>query len=123
MTRMSAEMYINVGTNAAGGSEQMTQHAQFRIGCVTKLLLAVVVLELVRDGELDLDLPIGEYLEELRGTPHGESICISHLLSHTSGYRGTNILEEEARSLTWDSFVDYLRAAPRFFEGRRGVQL
>ena len=116
ISNLEHRIYINVGTNAVGGSEQMTRHAQFRIGCVTKLLLAVVVLELVRDGELDLDLPIGEYLDELRGTPHGESVCVSHLLSHTSGYRGTNILEEEARSLTWGSFVDYLRAALRFFD-------
>jgi len=116
VSNLQQRIYINVGATAAGGSVKMSQHAQFRIGCITKLLLAAVVLELVREGKLDLDVPIGEYLTELRGTPTGDSVRSRHLLSHTSGYRGVSIHDAEGRSLTWDRFVDYLRSAPQLFE-------
>ena len=116
LSNLQQRIYVNVGATAAGGSVKMSQHSQFRIGCVTKLLLAAVVLELVREGKLDLDAPIGEYLTELRGTPIGDSVRARHLLSHTSGYRGVSIHDAAGRSLTWDRFVDYLRSAPQFFE-------
>ena len=116
VSNLQQRMYINAGATAAGGTVRMSQHALFRLGCVTKLLLAAVVLELVREGKLDLDVPIGEYLPELRGTPTGDSVCARHLLSHTSGYRGVSIHDADGRSLTWDRFVDYLRSAPQFFK-------
>lgn len=116
ISNLQQRIYVNVGATAAGGSAKMSQHSQFRVGCVTKLLLAAVVLELVREGKLDLDAPIGEYLAELRGAPAGDSVRTRHLLSHTSGYRGVSIHDAEGRSLTWDRFVDYLRSSPQFFE-------
>ena len=116
VSNVEQRIFVNVGMTEVGGFERMTQHARFRIGCVTKLLLAVVVLELVRESSIDLYAPIGEYLPELRGTPAGDSICVAHLLSHTSGYRGVSTHDADGRSLTWDRFVDYLRSAPQFFE-------
>ncbi len=116
ISNLQQRIYVNVGATVAVGSVKMSQHAQFRVGCVTKLLLAAVVLELVRESQLDLDAPVCEYLTELRGTTTGDSVRTRHLLSHTSGYRGVSIHDAEGRSLTWDRFVDYLRSAPQFFE-------
>src|SRR5262249_20801768 len=58
---------------------------------------------------------VGTYLPELRDSSHGHAVLCEHLLSHTSGYRGTNIFERGMRALTWEGLVTYLKSAPRLF--------
>ena len=54
---------------------------QYRIGSITKTMVAVCVLRLVERGEIDLGDRIGDHLP---GAPAGES-TIFQLLTHTSG--------------------------------------
>lgn len=115
ISNLEQRIFVTVGTTRTAGAEPMTRHSRFRIGGVTQLLLAAVVLELVRERDVDLELSVGEYLPELRGTPVGNSVRVAHLLSHTSGYRGVNVHDAASRALTWDRFVDYLRSVPQFF--------
>jgi CubicO group peptidase (beta-lactamase class C family) len=103
------------GAGAGGESAPLSSATRFHLGCTTKLLLAMLVLELADGGALALDAPIGEYVAELRGTQHGRHVRVAHLLSHTSGYRGTNLLDAETRIDTWEQFVAYLRVAPALF--------
>jgi D-alanyl-D-alanine carboxypeptidase len=56
--------------------EPLTPGHRFRIGSVTKIFVASLVLRLVEDGLLDLD---GD------ATPFAEGITIRQLLNHTSG--------------------------------------
>jgi D-alanyl-D-alanine carboxypeptidase len=56
--------------------EALTVDHRFRIGSVTKIFVAALVLQLVADGLLDLD---GD------AAPFAEGITIRQLLSHTSG--------------------------------------
>lgn len=107
--------YAHAGTLAADDPRPLTAAARFHLGCVVKALLALVTLELVRRGELDLDAPLAAYLAELRGTRHGHTVRVRHLLSHTSGYQGTSLLVPGTRKLTWAGFVAYLRDAPQLF--------
>jgi CubicO group peptidase (beta-lactamase class C family) len=107
-------LLVAAGTRAPGGAP-LDEKAGFHLGCTTKLLLAVVVLELARAGRIDLDAALAEYLPELARTRQGESVQVRHLLSHTSGYRGTNIFDRRTRELTWPRLVAYLRDAPQFF--------
>ena len=107
---------VGVGTLVDGGAEAMSRATVFHLGCVTKLLVSVVVLELAWNKKLDLEASIAQYLPELAGTVHGGTVKLMHLLSHTSGYRGTNIYERETQALDWAGFVAYLRAAPQYFE-------
>nr|MBA3441633.1 serine hydrolase [Pyrinomonadaceae bacterium] len=53
------------------------------IASVTKMWTAVVVLQLVEEGKIDLDTPIGTWLPDL--IQFSESTTPRHLLSHTSG--------------------------------------
>ena len=106
---------INVGTLSVDSGYGLSADAGFHIGCITKFLLAIVVLELARDNILSLSEPIGSYLPELRDTPHGRAVTQRHLLSHTSGYRGTNIFDKDTQRLTWTRFAEYLHCAPQFF--------
>ncbi len=66
---------------------------EVRIGSNTKTFTAVVVLQLVKEGKLELDAPVERYLPGL--VPAGESITIRQLLNHTSGLPNyTNFLAE-----------------------------
>jgi len=60
----------------------MPADARMRLGSVTKLYLAAVVLQLVDEGVLDLDEPIGRYVA---GVPNGQRITLRMLGRHTSG--------------------------------------
>jgi hypothetical protein len=102
------------GARVAGERSPLTLDCRFELGCAGKLPLAMTVHELARRGMLDLHDPIAEYLPELRGAAHGDVRC-EHLLSHTSGYRGTSIFDDDTRAFAWAGLVRYLRAAPRQF--------
>ena len=104
-----------VGLVAVDEPSTLTENVEFHLGCVTKLLAAVVTLELAWSERLDLNLPIEEYLSELRGTAYGHSVALVHLLSHSSGFLGMPIFAPKARNFTWDTFVEYLRNAPQRF--------
>lgn len=55
----------------------------YRIGSISKQFTAVAVLQLAQKDSISLDDPIAEYLPEYN--TYGETITISHILSHTSG--------------------------------------
>jgi len=105
----------STGVVALDRDEPITAETPFHLGCITKLFLAIVVLELAWQERVDLNAPIEEYLPELRGTIHGRTVTPSHLLSHTSGYRGLNIMEPGTLSMRWDDLVEHLRTAPQHF--------
>lgn len=104
-----------VGLVAVDEPSTLTGNAEFHLGCVTKLLAAVVTLELAWSGRLDLNVPVEEYLPEFRGTGYGHSVALVHLLSHSSGFPGLPVFAPKARHFTWDSLVEYLRNAPQRF--------
>lgn len=102
------------GHTGRGGAPITAAH-RFHAGCAIKLLLAVVALELAARGRLALDAPIGEPLPELAHTIHGRTVQVSNLLSHTSGYRGTHLLDPATRELDWPGLIALLETAPQLF--------
>ena len=63
---------------------------RFRIASISKLITGTVALQLVADGTLTLDDPVGELLGDqlgvdVTGRPPA-AITVRHLLSHTSGF-------------------------------------
>ena len=56
----------------------------FHIGSITKSFVAIALLQLRDEGELDLHVPIARYLPWLRIEPR-DVITTHHLLSHSSG--------------------------------------
>ncbi|MFI8457737.1 serine hydrolase domain-containing protein [Kitasatospora sp. NPDC085464] len=71
---------------------------QVRIGSNTKTFTAVVVLQLVGEGKVDLDAPVDTYLPGLvRGDGiDGRRITVRQLLQHTSGLPDYEGLIDEA---------------------------
>jgi CubicO group peptidase (beta-lactamase class C family) len=55
-----------------------------RLGSVTKQFTAMLILQLVEEGKLDLNVPITTYLPDYPKET-GDVITIHHLLTHTSG--------------------------------------
>lgn len=62
----------------------VTQDTIFEIGSVSKLFTVTLAAQAEREGLISLDAPIGNYLDELAGTPLGE-LPIYHLATHTAG--------------------------------------
>ncbi|MBK9121579.1 MAG: beta-lactamase family protein [Chloroflexi bacterium] len=73
----------------------MTPEGAFRIGSITKMFTATVILQLAEDGVLTLDDPLALWLPDVADQlPNGDQITLRHLLTHTSGL--FNVVEHEA---------------------------
>jgi CubicO group peptidase (beta-lactamase class C family) len=68
----------------------VTTDTVFRLGSVTKLCTATLVMQLVDEGKLDLDLPVRKWLPEFRvaDAAASEVITARQLLCHTAGFDG-----------------------------------
>ncbi|MEJ3747290.1 serine hydrolase domain-containing protein [Actinomycetes bacterium KLBMP 9797] len=56
-----------------------------RVGSITKTFVATTILQLVGEGRLKLDDPVGSLLPELVTGEVGERVTVRMLLNHTSG--------------------------------------
>ena len=59
-------------------------NTKHRLGSITKQFTAMLILQLVAEGKLDLQAPITSYLPDYPKAS-GDLITIHHLLTHTSG--------------------------------------
>jgi D-alanyl-D-alanine carboxypeptidase len=74
---------------------RVTDRTLFHIGSVGKAVTAYAVLMLVEAGEVDLDLPISSYLDDLPA--NWRAPTVRHLLTHTSGLR-----DYDEADFAWD---------------------
>ncbi|MEQ8676252.1 MAG: serine hydrolase domain-containing protein [Aggregatilineales bacterium] len=73
----------------------MSPEDAFRIGSITKMFTATVIVQLAEDGVLTLHDPLALWLPDVaEQLPYGDQITLRHLLTHTSGL--FNIVESEA---------------------------
>jgi methyl acetate hydrolase len=100
----------------------MTLDTVFRIASMTKLVTVIAAMQLVEQGRLALDEPIGERVPELRDVlvldgfdaegnprlrPPRSSITLRQLLTHTSGHAYAN----------WNRALHQLEQRPDFQSG------
>ncbi|WP_330300102.1 serine hydrolase domain-containing protein [Streptomyces sp. NBC_00503] len=117
-----------VQTRVEGVSDRSTgaamdPKARFRIGSVTKTFSAVVLLQLVDEGRIELDKPVNSYLP---GVLPDDRITVRHLLSHRSGLADyTNAMFEHTvpgfeavrnKVFTYQELVGLSLAEPRTTE-------
>ena len=89
------------GVRSIDKPEPMTVGSVFRIASMTKAVTGVAVMQLVEQGRIDLDQPMGDVLPVVRdvkvlegfdadGVPQLRDpktpVTLRHLLTHTSGY-------------------------------------
>ncbi|MCC2317896.1 serine hydrolase domain-containing protein [Cellulomonas chengniuliangii] len=113
-------LVAGVGDLETGGPVPVD--GQVRIASTSKSYTAVVVLQLVAEGAVDLDEPIETYLPGLvRGADFdGHGITVRQLLNHTSGLpEYTNRLGGAFEARTWylsaRDLLDLALAQPRQF--------
>jgi CubicO group peptidase (beta-lactamase class C family) len=75
---------VAAGIEEAGTSRAITDRSSFPFGSVTKVVTATVVMQLAADGDIDLDVPIVQYLPEL-ATAAWRDATARQLLSHSGG--------------------------------------
>lgn len=97
-----------------------TPDTKHRIGSVTKHFTSAIILQLVEEGEIELDAPIATYLP---GYPTEQSsmVTVHHLLNHTSGipsYTGLpDFIQEQGRDpFTPDELIEVVWDMPLEFE-------
>ncbi|WP_104431286.1 serine hydrolase domain-containing protein [Kineococcus xinjiangensis] len=83
ITRDGQVLELRAGTARHDGAEPVPHEARFRIGSITKVFVATVVLQLAAEGRLSLDEPVSRHLPGL--LPDGDRITARMLLQHTSG--------------------------------------
>jgi CubicO group peptidase (beta-lactamase class C family) len=77
--------HLAFGSLGTGRPAPVTPETRFPLASVTKLFTASVALQLVGDGTLGLDDPIGDDLPRGRCREVFGDVTLRHLLSHTSG--------------------------------------
>jgi D-alanyl-D-alanine carboxypeptidase len=70
------------GTATIGRDDPPSVEDHFRAGSITKTMTSTVILQLVQEGRLSLDDPIGKFR---RGVPNGDRITIAELAEMRSG--------------------------------------
>jgi CubicO group peptidase (beta-lactamase class C family) len=76
---------VELGTLGLDRAVPVTAETQFRLASVTKVFTATVAMQLVADGELSLDRPIGPLLPAGEVRDRLGEITLAELLSHTGG--------------------------------------
>src|SRR3954453_13440973 len=89
-TITAATGVLNLRTKAPATTESL-----FQIGSITKVWKAVLAMQLVDEGLIDLDEPVVTYLPEFRvaDAEVTRTVTTRHLLSHTSGIDGDLFLD------------------------------
>jgi CubicO group peptidase (beta-lactamase class C family) len=69
--------------------KQIDADTMFRVGSITKTVVALAILKLVEEGRLDLDTPVRDIAPEIDMPNAWEDtapITVAHLLEHTAGF-------------------------------------
>ncbi|MGI8405707.1 MAG: serine hydrolase domain-containing protein [Thermomicrobiales bacterium] len=112
------------GTSDRATNAPTTADMHTRVGSITKMFTATIVLQLVDDGSFSLDDTLTTTLPSAANLPHAERISIRHLLNMRSGiYNYTEDGEAFAKLFastenvwTHEQLIDIVRAHDAYFE-------
>ncbi|ALL05728.1 hypothetical protein AQ505_09625 [Pedobacter sp. PACM 27299] len=72
----------------------ITNNTKYQVCSITKTFTAVLILQLVEHGKIDLNKKILDYLPDYKGEA-GSKVTIHQLLNHTSGMKNTDTAKDE----------------------------
>lgn len=100
-----------------------TCETKFRIASFTKPFTAMLILQLVEEGKLQLDGKLTDYLPEFP-KEKGENITIHQLLTHTAGITGEsripNLIDIEKEYYTREKLLDCIVQQELIYEPGKG---
>lgn len=85
------------------------ENTRYRMGSMYKMFTAVVILQLVEQGRLDLDAPLKRYLPDYPNPELASQVSIKHLLTHTGGTGDIFTKEYEQKRTDTREHSDYVR--------------
>jgi CubicO group peptidase (beta-lactamase class C family) len=100
-----------------------TLDTQFRFGSMGKMFTAVAIMQMVEQGKIDLEAPVGRYLAGYPNRDIATKVTVAHLLSHTGGTGdifGPDFDKKKGSLSSAKDYVDlYGSRAPVFAPGAR----
>jgi D-alanyl-D-alanine carboxypeptidase len=99
---------LAVAAGVARSGEPLRPHHLIAVGSITKTVTAALVLQLVQEGRLGLDDPLGDRLERFAHVP--PEVTLRQLLNHTCGLANYTLHPSFAATLARDPVR---RFAPR----------
>jgi CubicO group peptidase (beta-lactamase class C family) len=96
---------------------EATTDSVFQIGSITKLWTSTLVMQLVDEGEVDLDAPIRRYLPDFRVADESaaEQVTVRQLLTHTSGFEGDVFTDTGSGDDCVEKYLGVLHDVPQLF--------
>lgn len=78
---------LNLGVKSVESEEKVNSQTLFEIGSCSKSFTALAILQLEKEGKVDLDVPVSRYIPWLKVKYDGKpcDISLNQLLHHTSG--------------------------------------
>jgi D-alanyl-D-alanine carboxypeptidase len=112
----AGETTTAVAGNANAAGDPITPDTPFRVGSISKPLVATIVLQLVDQGRVDLDETLSTYVPN---TPIGGDVPIRLLLNHRSGLPNytdqsafiSDVLEDRSRVFTPDEVLAWVEGS------------
>jgi CubicO group peptidase (beta-lactamase class C family) len=86
----------------------VTMDTRFRIGSANKMFTAIGILQLVEQGRISLDAPVGTYLKDYPNAEFAKTVTIRALLSHTGGAGDIFTPEYEAKRREVKTLANYV---------------
>lgn len=109
----------SVGASSFRDTGKMQPDSIFGIYSITKVFTATAIMQLVENGLIRLDTPVGEILPQFKEKPF-DAVTIYHLLTHSSGlYPDTNCFPEDDDKTAWeliDKAADSFKGKPEDFD-------
>jgi CubicO group peptidase (beta-lactamase class C family) len=82
---------------------------RFRLGSNNKMFTAIAILQLAEEGKIQLDDPVGRYVQDYPNNEVASKVTLRELLNHTGGTGDIFGPEFEAHRLELRSLADYER--------------
>ena len=81
------QVIVTSGHTSKTSDQTISPDTPLRVASISKLYTAAVLVDLHRQGVIDLDQPIATYLpaEVIAGLPNGETATVRQLLNHSAG--------------------------------------
>ncbi len=100
-----------------------TLETRFNLGSMNKMFTATAIMQLVQQGKIALDAPLGRYLPDYPNRDVASKVTIEQLLTHTAGTGNIFGPDYDAHRLELQTHDDYLRLygarGPSFEPGSR----
>jgi CubicO group peptidase (beta-lactamase class C family) len=103
------------GITSIEAPSPVDEETLFQIGSTTKTFTATAIMRLVEKKELDLDVPVRQYLRDLKlkDSDVTKKVTLRHLLTHTGGWAGDFFPETGRGDDAVERLVEMLAKIPQ----------